>query len=229
MNKHQFDSSLLLSLYLHQANHRSYANLNKFREKMEQSKDAPHHKPYQAAKQKALTYQYIFLALMVIFIILFSLVYSYTRNPYIHLLSMHFALPKAIGCTLAAICATASGFVALTIKVEREAINNLINRAKKQLGREYRKRWAKLSLKSDYTLLTRYKYLNVLKESHHRALEKVAESREIALMILEKIAACPESELTLKEVLYNEAIFELDDRLQYEIKKFKEDPHFEML
>lgn len=217
-------TSLLLSLYLHSHQVPSpYTSLHQFRQKIEQAKSAPHHKPYHAVKAKAQAYQLIFLSLSIVFTILFFIVYSYTRNPYISLLSMNFALPKVVGCFFSVFCAFASMVVGLSIRVEKEAISKLIGRAKQRLRRTVHSQYTQISARNRLTVFNKYKLMNILRQHHKLALDKIAESQEIALILLQKITECPESATQLKETLYNEAILELDENLQFILAQFQDE------
>lgn len=217
-------ASLFLSLYLHhhqQPHPTPYTALNQFRQKLENAKEAPHHKPYHSVKRKTRLYQGAFFALTIIFTVLFVIVYTYTRNPYIHLLSMHFALPKAVGCFLSGFCALASLSIGLSIRIEKEAISQLLGRAKQKMRRLLRRQFTRLSANKKMSLLERYQLLNLSRLQYAHALERVSEGREIALVLLQKISECSESQFQVKETLYNEAILELESRLQFIIGKFE--------
>lgn len=195
-----------------------YPNLHRFRQKIEDSSQGPQHQPYQSTQKKVLFYQIVFILIGMLFLFLCALSYTHTMNWSTSFLFENTAIAKIFLCSFCFITACSSLGVASSMRTEREALINLVHRAQKKLKRIHAKKIARLHLKPIEDL-EKERFAQAIKVIYQDTLEKVLESKEVAVNLVAEIVQSEED--TVRIDLFNEAILELNDRLHYLIQRFK--------
>lgn len=224
--------SLLISLHHYHQSHptsasnkdlsaRSYFELNKFRQKIEEEKSGPHHQPYQAGRKKAITYRTIFYGLGLLFLFLCIFMYTQTMTWAGTMIFVNYTATKMILCVFTFILAIAACIVGQSIKTEKEAANQLIHRAQNKIRRILSYKKAEFGLTRFLSFGRQFKKHIAAKEAFHNAWEKTRESKKITYALLEHIAHTKGLDNPTMEKLFNQAILELNDKLHTIISDFK--------
>lgn len=220
--------SLLIGLYHYSKNQQAkisvssqsiYQELNQFRDKIEEEKSGPHHQPYQFGKKKTRTYRSIFLGLGLIFLSLCALIYFQNMNWACALIFENYLVPKVSLCTLCILLSLVSFGLGYKIRPEKEAAISVIQRAKRKLRRCYGRKHSELGLNRFLSFGMHYKKTAAFQQAFNEAWDKITDSKEVAFLLLERIAKSKDK--PSKEKLFNQAIFELNDKLQAIIQGFK--------
>lgn len=214
--------ALLVGLTHHQAAARGssrYPDLHRFRQQIEEAQEGPHHQPYQARRKKAALYRIVFFLLAVVFLGLFGFAYSHTMSWTSTLFFESSAFPKITLCALCILLAIFSFGLGLSIRTEKEAVTQLIHRAQKKLKGMYVRKLAKLNVKLKGSADDQIKASQSIKEIYRDTREKILDSRDVALSLMEEISQAKNVDDSID--LFNQAILELNDRLNFLIQRFK--------
>ncbi len=215
-----YRQNLLITLY-HQSlsipynDTETYSDLHQFRNQIEIEKSGPHHKPYEAMQKQALNYRVVFMSLGLIFLLLGVLVYQHSINWLSYsLIFSSFHTAKTLAYSVCFLFALGAFGIAYSLRAEREAQNQLINRAKRKLHRILRK---KMPLK----LIVLSKDYHPVKVGYERALDKINESKEVTTLLFQQISYSHHLNTSQKAILFNQSILELNDRLHHIINSFQ--------
>lgn len=215
--------SLLIGMSHHnQAVERSntrYPGLQRFRQQIEEAREGPDHQPYQKRHKKAVGYRLIFFFFGMVFLGLFGLAYLQNINWTSSLLFANSGIPKLVLCGLCLLFAFVAFGMGLIIRTEKDAVNNIVHRAQKKLKQMYAHKSARLNLKSALSFEEQAKTSQAIKEIYNDTWEKIKESKEVAFTLIDEISQAKNLEAPIE--LYNQAILELNDRLNYLIHRFK--------
>jgi hypothetical protein len=222
---------LLISLYHHQPSpipftpfdlqEKNYVELHKFRQKVEEQKIGPHHQPYRAGRKKTLAYRTIFYSLGLLFLFLCIFIYTQTMNWSGTLIFVNYTATKMAICAFTFILSVASCIIGQTIKIEKEAANQLIHRAQNKIRRILSYKKAEFGLSRFLSFGHQFKKHVAAKESFHDTWEKIRESKKVTYALLEQIANTKGLDSAALEKLFNQAILELNDKLHNIIIDFK--------
>lgn len=224
--------NLLISLYHYHHSHSpndsktdhlkgEYNELNQFREQLEEAKSAPHHQPYQAGRKKALFYQIIFYGLGLIFLFITLFMYTQTMNWAGSLFFVNYTATKTVLCLFTFALSCISFSIGYSISIEKEAVNQLIDRAQAKMRHILRYERAQFAV-NHLSFRDQFKKSLLAKQAFHDANEKVKESKKITFTLLEHINQTVSLEKKDKEHLYNQAILELNDKLHFIIFAYKD-------
>ena len=192
-----------------------YADLEIFRQVIEESKAGLHHQPYTNYKKKTLFYQCIFFGFALLFFVLGVIA---------------LAIPSALGCgflfsscsflkgILVSVCtifSLASSTLALRLKTEKEAVIRCVRKARGQLKISYARKKLRLGVKSFFSLFGPGKQkATALRQLYHETCDKMNDKKDESLHLVHRIATAETLCAKEKEDLLNQAIEELDDQLQ---------------
>lgn len=220
-----FKNSLLLGIFsceeakIDENTVNSYPELYDLREQIEIDRNGPHHRPYSANKSKVMSYQGIFLAFSLIFLTLAGLIYYKTTNWTCSLFFGNFMMIKTLISTFCLFLFFSSMWVALSMRIEREAMNHLSRRAKKRLAKIYGR------IKAELGFTTFYSFNDpkaiYLWQLYKDAKDKLADRKEETLLVFSRIKNSNDIDPEIKEDLYNQAILEYHDQLYTIILDFK--------
>lgn len=188
----------------------AYTDLNRFRSQIEVEKSGPHHKPYEAMVQHTMTYRLVFSGIGVLFLLLALLVHQHSINWFSYaIIFSSFHTAKTVVGSFCLMLSAAAFAIAYFIRIEREAKNQLIRRAKLKLRRILRKKIAA----SDNS--------NQLKHEYSIALDRMNESNETTVLLFQQIYHYHSLSPSERAILFNQSILELNDRLHQIINKFQ--------
>lgn len=196
-----------------------YPDLYRFRQQIEEAQEGPHHQPYQARRKKTAIYRTIFFTIGFLFICLFGATYTQNMSWTSSLFFENSILPKILLYTLCLGLAFFSFTLGLSIRTEKEAVTNLIHRAQKKLKGTYVRKLARLNVKMQGSVDEQIKASQSIKEIYRDTWEKILESQEVALTLMGEISQAKNIESPVD--LFNQAILELNDRLNFLIQRFK--------
>lgn len=213
--------SLLLGLYHHSQQSKTtpfpypnkYIELNNFRQKIEEEKRGLHHRPYLAGKKKAQAYRMIFSCIGLAFLFIFAFVYHQSANWSYLLIFDNWFVPKHMLCGACLILSAISFGICYSLRAEKEAVQQLVSRAHRKLKRSFAHKKAEIGKSSSHKML-------VFRQAFHEAWEKINDSREVTIHLFEQIANESRRNMKAKEELFNQAILELNDKLQHILQKF---------
>lgn len=206
--------ALLVSLYHSSLNHKNeqYSELNLFRRKIEETKSGPHHRPYEARQSDSIMYRGIFAGLGVVFLLLTYFIYVQSLTWGYTMILGNSHMVKMLLCGISMTFSAAAFFVSYSIRPEKEAVYFIGSRAKKQLVTMFRKNQTSLGWKQildmDKKILLRH------------AKDKVNEGMHVTIVLMKRIAKDPSLSKDEKIELYNQAVLELNDRLEHIIEDF---------
>jgi len=195
------------------SNHR-YAELDFFRQQIEQSRAGFHHQPYTNNKKAAWIYKSIFFGFSILFLVLALASFKLSVSLSFTLFFSSYILPKGIIATICSLFTLSSLMMALAIRSEREAVLRCIRQAKSSLTRIYARKRIRMGIKSCFAILghQRQRYL-ALRHLYQEAYDKIQDKKEEALHLVARIATASTLNKKEKEDLLNQAVEELHDKL----------------
>lgn len=228
--------NLLVSLYQYQQTTipsiaglefppKKYIELNQFRQKIEEQRIGPHHQPYQAGRKKAIFYRSTFLGLSFLFVFLSVFMYTQSMNWSGTLFFVNYTATKFTLCAFTSLLAMIAFVMAATIKTEKEATNQMVQRAQSKIRSILAYKRAEYGTKNLSSFSQNFKKYILARQAYHDTLDKIRESKKITYALLEQISYTPGLEKQVIEKLFNEAILELNDKLHVLIQNFKKKIH----
>ncbi|CDZ81051.1 hypothetical protein BN1013_01579 [Candidatus Rubidus massiliensis] len=217
-----YNQTLLQSLYLfNQEQISPYKNLHAFREKIELKKQSPHHLPYKFEEKKVQLYQTIFCSFGLIFALLSAFVAFYARQFSLLIFHHHFIVPKAFIIFIPTVLSLAAFILMYNLSPQREALRRIMETAKKRMRRAYLKKIAFLSFKKGHNFFQRYTLTSSLRHDYLSSLEKMDDCKAVTAALLKKIDECEETDSSVREHLYNEALLEFNDKIHSVLHQFQ--------
>lgn len=220
--------NLLISLYHYHHSliqntdfNRSYKELHTFRQKIEEEKSGPHHQPYHAGRKRTIAYRTIFYGLGLLFLFLCIFMYTQSMNWSGSLIFVNYSAVKMTLCIFTFVMAVAACIIGTSISTEKEAANQLIQRAQNKIRRILSYKKAEFGLTRFLSFGHQFKKHMAAKEVFHDSWEKIRESQKVTHALLEQISKTKGMDNPSKEKLYNQAILELNDKLSLIITDFK--------
>ena len=198
-----------------------YPELSIFREHLDQKKIGSRQQPYTANKRQIQFYRITFLLFTFLFLFLGLLVYFKTGLP--SYFKLGYMLIKPFVIFLCGILATASLFISLSIQAHKESVCRCVRKAKKILARIYDRRRTELGLHRFFYLGKRYRQHKAYTQSYHEAKHRLHDLKEDAMHLIATISSSL-FDKKQKEILYNQATAELNDKLTETVLSFKHSP-----
>jgi hypothetical protein len=199
-----------------------FADLDFFRQRIEESKAGLHHQPYTYAKKNTSLYKAIFLAIAAIFFLFNITVMS---------------IPTALGCGFVfSSCKIVKGIVVIfctflsiaaftlgiRLKAEKEAIAYQVKKVKIHLKTIYERKKLLLGVNSIFSFLgSKRKKAKALKHAYDEACDNINDKKDEALHLTYRIATAETLEMPEKEALLNQAIEEFSEKLHKQIQIFR--------
>lgn len=207
---------------------RDYAELHLFRQQIEQTRNGLHPQPYTESKSSAMIYRYIFLSFAFLFTLLGTGVLFATTSMNYAFFDFSFVCKGFL--TLACVLLAASSFVlAVRMRTEREAIMHYYNKARTHASKIYARKKVKLGIKNFLNFFGKnQRQAAALAHLYHDACDKIHDRKEEALRLVNRITYARDLDAETKEMLYNQAIAEFNDKLTLIAHTFKTStlPHF---
>jgi hypothetical protein len=189
-----------------------FRELNIFREKII-NKTLHNPDPLSSIKKNVLFYQLIFFGIGFFFLFLTNFIFSskmsWTWVAYFG--NSHIA--KSMLCILCGIFCMTTFCIGLSLKVEREAVSLLVNKASHKLSRIFSRQKSEYGLHF-FSKRSNLKNYLIFRQNFYEALDKIKEIKEETFHIMHKIKEAKNLEEHQKNNLFNQALTELD----YELK-----------
>lgn len=202
-------------------NRRDYTELEIFRQQIELNQQGLHHQPYTLNKSGVRLYKSIFYGFACIFFVLGLFVMA-TSSTFTYAFFNFSIVLKTFITLICALLSLASFLMAMTMRTEREAVMHYTNMAKANLTKLYARKRMKLGMKRFLALLGHpQREALALKQMYHEAYDKIKERREETLHLVDRINSTSSMDLSAKEMLYNQAIAEFNDKLTLLVHTFK--------
>lgn len=128
---------------------------------------------------------------------------------------------KAIACTLCLILSASAFWVGAKLCARKHSINELASKAKQDLTRWYRQKRAELRLHAADSEENKRVGL-FFKQTYHKALDLILESKDEALRLIDHIAHWPGLTLSERETLFSQTLFELNDKINQSLNRLKQ-------
>jgi hypothetical protein len=198
-----------------------YADLDSFRQQIEQSKAGLHHQPFTSNKRNTAFYKTIFFGFAAIF---FGL----------GLTAM--AIPFSLGCAFFGTCTLLKGGIVavctilslsaftlgLRLKPEKEALAYYVRKTKTRISAIYARKKINAGIKSLFAFLgpNRLKAA-ALRQMYHDTLERINDKNEEAVHLAHRIVTAETLNFQEKEDLLNQAIEEFSEKLHLVVQSFR--------
>lgn len=198
-----------------------YADLDLFREQIEQSKAGLHHQPFTTNKRSTTFYRAIFFG----FFAVFSALGITTMT-----------IPLALNCGFFGSCVFLKGIaviicsflsilaltLGLRIKPEKEAIAFYVRKTKARISAIYASKKINMGIKNIFVFIGQNKHkASALKQMYHEMIEKINDKHEEALHLAHRIITAETVNDQEKEDLLNQAIEEFNEKLRLLVQSFK--------
>jgi hypothetical protein len=199
-----------------------YADLDIFRQQIQESKAGLHHQPYTMNRRSTTLYKSIFLGFAVLFFIL-----GVTAM----------AIPSALGCgfffssctlvkgvivTFCTFLSLSSLTLGLKLRAEKEAIAYYVRKTKAHVATIYARKQVRMGIKSVFALIgPRRQKAAALKQMYDEACDKMNDKKEETLHLVQRISTAETLDKQEKEALLNQAIEEFSEKLQLLTQTFR--------
>lgn len=200
-----------------------YPELSLFRQQIKQEKSCSHLQPYTANKKQVYIYKMIFLFFGFLFLFLGSLVLYKTGLLSHSYFNIGYKLIKPIVVMLCSLFAGASFIIACSMRTDKETVQHYLRKSLNQLARADARKKIELGLNRFFYLGKRYRQHAAYSQFYQETKNKIYDQKEEALHLIEKISSSPYDK-SEKEILFNQTIAELNDRLMQIVLSFKHSP-----
>lgn len=220
--KHQLSTKPLFTVKLADFG-KSYLELDHFRQQIEWDKKCLEPMPFTAAKRKVLTYKSIFLALGLLFLVLGAFIYMRTfALPFTYFLLGTFYIAKNLVCGFCGMAGTASLLISHSLRTDREIVGHIIRKGRRNLSKLYARKKIEHKLNSFMNFGPAYQKSLVLSHTYRETHDKILDLKEETLHLFQRILSADHLNGGRKEHLYNQAVLEMDLRLEEILLNFKE-------
>lgn len=193
-----------------------YAELDNFRQQISDEGNCYYHQPYALHKKKAFSYRVIFASIGIFFSLLMMVVsFKTTSWFYNFYLGDSFALKACLGfvCALFSFAALS---MAYSISAEKEAVQYFLHKAKCRIAQLYARKRAGLGIRR----FLDYSKAAPLQHSYQETVDQMHDLKEHTYRLLNQIASAKELNSKQREILYNQSILEMRDRLNKIIQAY---------
>jgi hypothetical protein len=197
-----------------------YLELELFKQQLQGGDDSPDH-TYAISQEKVRRYRTIFFGIGVLFFFLTALIFRQNMLIFSVFFGNIGLLAKGFlgGISLAlGLCAAIFGY---SLCIAKEAGHHLASKTKRKLLKLYGRKRLEQGLQGFFSIGQNYTKYTALKHEYRHAIELVEEQREITTYLLRKIQKYGTVEASYRELLFNQALAELNDRLKEILHKFK--------
>ncbi len=211
-NDHEIQSTLYF---------KNYSDLNIFRREIDGVKSFYSRTPYSLARKKTLTYKSIFLGLGLLFIVLGSFIFFTTlKYPAIPLFNNTFEILKQFTCGASLLIGLGSLLVCYSLRTESEIINHMVRKSHRHLARCYARKKLQHKIHSLFLFGENYRKYLFLKQHHMDSKHHIFILKEKTQELMAHILNAPHLNVSKKEILCNQAILELEEKLTDLINEF---------
>jgi hypothetical protein len=200
-----------------------YHELDVFRYQIEQSKAGIYHQPYTMNKKTVFVYKLIFFGLAGLFAALSFIAMSI---PMVHAWAF-FSISSTtfFKCIVVSICsllAVVSFLMGFTLRTEREAVQRCIRKAYVSISRIYTRKRLRMGIKRFVAFFGPHRRLAAdMRHTYHEICDKINDKKDETMHLVHRIATAETLTPPQKEVLLNQAIEELHDKLMFVIHSFR--------
>ncbi|MEC7839024.1 MAG: hypothetical protein VX777_03175 [Chlamydiota bacterium] len=213
------------NLYCHPKNScdcNLFGDLHYFRNCIEEGKNGLQHYPYTSKKNKVFAYKTIFLGISTIF----GLIAYYIHNAYF-CWAFTFILggqisPKILLTNIALILSLLSFSVALYINPVREIANHVTKKALRRVKKIYARRSRDLSCTTFTNANGVYEIRMAKRDTYLDLVESIHNHNDETIMTMKRINISKTLDETQKELLYNQAILELQYKLEGVVSAYQQ-------
>lgn len=199
----------------------TFEELNTFRTTLEESRTGLHHHPYIMQKNRIRLYQTAFFILSAVFFTTTAYLFFAHFNWIYFLLFEGSVTYKTFLCFLTGSLGATTAWIGLHLKPEIEMINYALSRATKRIKKIHSRRVSA----SHCAYFTSPKGICTIRNSNKKILEDLREKLELikeeALLTTKRIMVSKELEEKQKEVLHNQNILELQQRLEEVVSAYE--------
>lgn len=192
-----------------------YEELNEFKLQIEDVI-----KPYHVHKRNAINYRLIFWLIGLVFINLMFITYFQNTNWFCGLYFFNCSFMRLSLSGICGIFAIAALTLGIHIRAEREAVGQLLRKVKQKITLIYSQQCSKRGLRRFLSLFKACPQIAGVKRAYHDAIEKIHEIKEHTLHLMYHIVQARGLDRTSKEQLLNQALLEMQDRLEAVVRKF---------
>lgn len=200
---------------------RDYTELEIFRQQIELNQQGLHHQPYTANKSGVTVYKSIFYGFACVFVFL-GLFVTATSSTFTYAFFNFSIVLKTFITLVCALLALASLIMAMTMRTDREAVMHYTRMSQANLTKLYARKKMKLGIKRFLAFFGHPQpEMIALKQMHHEIGDKINERKEETLHLVDRINSTSSMDMETKEMLYNQAIAEFNDKLTLLVHNFK--------
>lgn len=201
---------------------RDYTELELFRQQIEINQLGLHHQPYTDNKFRVQIYKSIFYGFACVFVLL-DLSVSATSSNFTYAFFNFSIVVKTFITLICSLLALASLIMAMTMRTEREAVMQYTRMAKANLAKHYARKKVKLGIKRFLAIFGHApSEVCALRQIYHEIGDKINDRKEETLHLVDRINANTSMDIQTKELLYNQAIAEFNDRVSLLVDQLKE-------
>lgn len=207
---------------------RDYTELHIFRQQIEQTREGFHPQPYTENKPATLFYRSIFFGFALLFAILATCIIFGTATMNYTFFNFSLVFKGVLTLTCGTL-ATSALLLALRMRTEREAVLHYYHKAKTHAYKIYARKKMKMGIKRFLLFFDRNQRQSAaLAHLYHDACDKIHACKEETLRLVTRIRSSRKVDAKTKEMLYNQAIAEFNDKLTLIAHTFKTAtlPHF---
>jgi hypothetical protein len=216
------EPSALSSYFSFPKNSPSFRELNVFRSQMNTFEDCKYG-PYALFKKKTLIYKSIFIALAAFFLILGTFILS---KP----LFWSFPLLSGARCLmikyfLGFMCFGITSFiyrVQIHMQPETEATSHFLQHYRSQLAKIYRRKKLELGFSIFMSFISSSPQYTHLQQDYQTVMHDIQDDQEEIFFLFDKIRRSPYLNYQSRELLYNQAILELKQKLNHNLETFRQ-------
>lgn len=218
------DSISQLSKCLFTSREISYPELSLFKKQMMQNKNCPKHQPYTTHKRNLFAYKFVFFSLSALFACLGMIIFFKTGvwTPLIYLTLMGAA--KKLICLVCIMLSTASFVVGWTLSPEKDAIKHYTAKSLSVLREIYFRKQQRFGIRRFFCFAFPYTEYILLKQNYLEVVSKIRQKKEKTIQLVTQIRVSDDLDWEEKETLYNQAIAELNDKLEAMLHVFSQSP-----
>lgn len=197
-----------------------YLELELFKQKLNGYQDGSILQSYKASYEQVRWYRTIFFILGCLFLCLSGVIFHNHLFFFSVLLGNISTITKGVLAGFTLLCALMALMMGYSLCIAKEASGNLADKARRKLTRSYAKRRIKQGFHGFAFLKKNCGMHSVLKHQYLESIDYIAEQHEITLHLLQKIQKFNAVDTNYRELLFNQALAEMNDSLQNILKTF---------
>lgn len=202
---------------------KNLSELNIFRREMGHSHNFYSRTPYSLVKKRTLIYKSIFLGLGLLFILLACFVcLAPISHPLLSLFNHSVAITKKLLIMMAFFGGGLSLFIFYFLKPETEILNCILRKHHNQLSKLHIKKQIFYKIHSIYVFGALYRKKTLLHHHYLETKDKLQELKDTSLQLITYINNSKDIHLSKKELLCNQVILELEEKLSVLIDQFEQ-------